>query len=962
MDDARSERRLVTLLFSDLTDSTGISAGLEPEQFADVLEQIRVIANRIVPAHGGEIIRVDGDGMLCVFGFPDAHEDAGRRATEAALDLHAAMAALEAAFVPLSLHTGIHAGLVLVRNGDIVRGKFEVLGDATNVAARLCDQARPGEILVSADTLGGERHFFTSGDVRPVMLKGRKTPLATLSVSGRAGLERRFETRERAGLTPFQGRQAECDIFEAWLSDDSAPAMLLALNGPAGIGKSRLLAQFADLASKQGWTVAQGYCEAYLGARPLQPFRQAVATLLGSAGASDIPVDELRADALGHCIERQRAILFLDDWQWADDASRDLLTTLFETPGPCGLRIVLASREAGAGSFAGDHVKEIPLPPLDRDTTLDTIETLLASPDPFVVDRIEQASGGSPLLIEELCHAFASGSQAPDADPRGAWFDLAVQTRFRRLQKADRELLKLSAVVGHMIPVWLIEHLLGAPLDAGQMARLQSVDFLFPSEANGTYRFKHGLTRDALYAGLGRDERRALHGRVFAALEAGVPDRARSALLDQLAYHAVAAGDPVHGLPLSIEAGDAALVAGALDRAQAHYLAATGLLADVPVDDQRRQGAWSLLNKFGLACIVDPARDQLAVLEGLQQELQRYGDARDLRRADYWLGSIAYGVGLGKRAVRHLSAALEGARAAGDDKDVRLVRTKLAHALFASGRVSEAIAEFDRELPELAKAARRNERELAAYAYAGFAFLMAVRGNHAVADDLFSNADAILADPANAMNASILLYRSAALISQGAWEKAIEAAAQVQAVSQRSRARMQSRTSRAQAAYARWKLAGDPADIQALELIAREFLVSGHSRQHASMVFGWVVEACTDLGNDGLARTYMGEVLRRVREGGDCLGEAMGWRAMASAALAKGHHLRADRYLFFAQRSAESRLSRSEAAHNAVCAAQIAQARGEPEEAERQIRSASRTFEQLDMPFFRDHALTSRRF
>jgi class 3 adenylate cyclase len=64
MNTVRQERRLVTLLFSDLTNSTGIASGLEPEQFADLLEQIRVIAHRIIPAHGGDIVRMDGDGML----------------------------------------------------------------------------------------------------------------------------------------------------------------------------------------------------------------------------------------------------------------------------------------------------------------------------------------------------------------------------------------------------------------------------------------------------------------------------------------------------------------------------------------------------------------------------------------------------------------------------------------------------------------------------------------------------------------------------------------------------------------------------------------------------------------------------------------------------------------------------------------------------------------------------------
>ena len=78
--------------------------------------------------------------------------------------MHAELAALDDSFLmqgkTLHLHSGVHAGMVLLSGGDIVRGKYEVLGDTTNAAARLCDAAGPGEILVSAETLGSAHHFL----------------------------------------------------------------------------------------------------------------------------------------------------------------------------------------------------------------------------------------------------------------------------------------------------------------------------------------------------------------------------------------------------------------------------------------------------------------------------------------------------------------------------------------------------------------------------------------------------------------------------------------------------------------------------------------------------------------------------------------------------------------------------------------------------------------------------------
>lgn len=949
MHSVTQERRLVTLLFADLSDSTALAAGLEPEQFAEVIGQIRAIAQRVIPAHGGDIVRVDGDGMLCLFGYPDVHEDAGRRATEAALDMHAAIGTLAAVFgapdLTLRLHSGIHAGLVLMREGDVVRGKYEVLGDATNVAARICDAAAPGEILVSAETLGAERHFFTHGEPRRITPKGHRTPLECLSVTGRSGIARRYEARAQAGLTPFQGRAAEWERFTRWLATPAETPAVLGLHGPAGIGKSRFLTRITAHAAEHGWQVALGYCEAYLSARPLQAFSQAAEHLAGS-NAGDTP-DTLRAALLG-----ARVLLVIDDWQWADDASRDFLAQLLREADPARLRCVLASRGASFDLSDAHAATVLALAPLGRDATLATIEALLASPDPFVVDRIERASGGSPLLIEELCHAFASGGAAPDHDPRGVWFNQSVQSRFDRLERADRDLLKLSAVIGHIAPGWLIERLHGAGLDADQLDRLQTADFLFPGEAPGTYRFKHGLTRDALYAGLGRDERRLLHAEVLASLEAAIPERGREALLDALAYHAVAAGRGGTGLAYAIEAGDAALAAGALDRAQGHYLAALDLIERLPTPAARRDAAWALLNKFGLACIVDPAPDQLAVLERLRAELAQHGDARDLQRAEYWLGMIAYGTGLGKRSVRHLEAALERAEGAGRQGDVPRICIKLAHSLFASGRVAEAIAAFETHLPALAGAQARGDREIAAYAYAGFAFLNAQSGHHARAAGLFAEADRILADPASAMNASILLYRSAARVTEGAWDEAIATAEAVLAVSHRSRARMQSRTARAQIAYARWRHSGDPRDAAALEAVAREFLGGGASLQHVSMVFGWVVEAMTATGDHPLARQYMGQVIARARIAGDRLGEAMGWRAMARAAMARSDAARAGRYLAFARRAAALRVSQSEAAHNDVCAADLAAACGKAAEAAALRGRAAAAFTALAMPSF----------
>src|SRR3546814_1893341 len=92
----RPDHHYLTLLFSDLSDSTGLAAAMEPEIFSALLERLRERTAEIVARHGGEIIRIDGDGVICIFGFPLPIEDGGRRAVETALDLHRAAAELDA--------------------------------------------------------------------------------------------------------------------------------------------------------------------------------------------------------------------------------------------------------------------------------------------------------------------------------------------------------------------------------------------------------------------------------------------------------------------------------------------------------------------------------------------------------------------------------------------------------------------------------------------------------------------------------------------------------------------------------------------------------------------------------------------------------------------------------------------------------------------------------------------------
>ena len=204
-------RRYLTLVFSDLCSSTALSTSMEAEWYAAMLTDLRHAYQEVLARHGGTVVRVQGDGVLAIFGHPETREDDARRATQAVLELHAVVRAMApetgtGARVALALHSGIHSGLVLIDDGDVVRGRFELLGVVPNIAARLSEAAGRDEILVSEETLGPEFRYFDTSARLYVTLKGRAEPMSAYRILGQAGVSGRQQARRRRSLLPFIGR------------------------------------------------------------------------------------------------------------------------------------------------------------------------------------------------------------------------------------------------------------------------------------------------------------------------------------------------------------------------------------------------------------------------------------------------------------------------------------------------------------------------------------------------------------------------------------------------------------------------------------------------------------------------------------------------------------------------------------------------------------------------------------
>ncbi len=267
-----AERKLVTILFADITGSTPLGEGLDPEDLQDVLGAYASAMREEIESEGGTVEKFIGDAVMAVFGVPVAHEDDPSRALRAALRMRRRLVELNLDLeqrygVRLAMRTGVNTGDV-VASRDVRAEVGMVTGDAVNAAARLEQTADAGQILVSERTARAARGFRFS-DVGPLAVRGKSRPVATVELLDE-GLDELPGGRERGvpGLrAPMVGRDHELDLLRSTFGRlaSSGRAQLVTIYGDPGIGKSRLTRELLAWADAQGdgVTVLKGRCLPY---------------------------------------------------------------------------------------------------------------------------------------------------------------------------------------------------------------------------------------------------------------------------------------------------------------------------------------------------------------------------------------------------------------------------------------------------------------------------------------------------------------------------------------------------------------------------------------------------------------------------------------------------------------------------------------------------------------------------
>src|SRR6516162_3209551 len=234
-----AERRQLTVMFSDLVDSTMLASRLDPEELGEVIAAYHRCVADVIGRFDGFLAKYLGDGVRAYFGFPNAHEDDAERAVRAGLEITKAVTALEGGGAPLSARIGIATGLAVVGEIGGAAEANAVVGETPNLAARLQSEAPPGGVVIAPATrrLAGDWFLYRDLGARP--LKGIAEPVRLTQVLGERPAESRFAASRAALLTPFVGREQEIGLLlDRWRLTSEGEGQIVVLCGEAGIGKS----------------------------------------------------------------------------------------------------------------------------------------------------------------------------------------------------------------------------------------------------------------------------------------------------------------------------------------------------------------------------------------------------------------------------------------------------------------------------------------------------------------------------------------------------------------------------------------------------------------------------------------------------------------------------------------------------------------------------------------------------
>jgi len=456
-----AERKMTTILFSDMSGFTAMNEKLDPEEVKEIMGRIFDGISRVVTKYDGVIDKFIGDAVMALFGVPQAHEDDPVRAIRAAREIHELVAGMSPEVEsrtgrPLSMHSGVNTGLVVTGTLEVEKGLLGFTGDAINLAARLSNLAEHDQVLVGPDTYALARGYFDFEALQPTEVKGKAEPVRVYKV-----LALKEQAHRPAGVRSIHiGRKAEiARLQEAAQQLMEGRGSVVSVWGPAGTGKTRLVEEFKSGLDVEAIQWHEGRAYAYCQKIPYFPLidllsramqveegdapekvREKVEGALNAlvgCGANVVPyigslyslsypeIEEVSPEfwksqlqaAVGTVLtalaERNPTVVCVEDLHWADSSTVELIRFLLtELRAPvlfiCAYRppfTLFSSHQAGLLSLP---YHEIILQDLSASDTQEMVASLLGTEDvpPELSHFVQAKVEGNPFYLEEFINAL----------------------------------------------------------------------------------------------------------------------------------------------------------------------------------------------------------------------------------------------------------------------------------------------------------------------------------------------------------------------------------------------------------------------------------------------------------------------------------------------------------------------------------------------------------------------------
>jgi class 3 adenylate cyclase/tetratricopeptide (TPR) repeat protein len=727
-----------------------MSERLDPEEVKEITTQIFDEISKIVSKYDGFIEKYAGDAVMALFGVPKAHEDDPIRAVKAAREIHELIYAVSPELEnrigqPISMHTGINTGLVVTGEVNVTRGTHGVAGDTINMASRLSNLAKPGEILIDANTCLQAEGHFTCEYLEETTVKGKADPVQVHKVLSQR--DKPITIHRLSGLrADLVGRKAElAELSEAVENLQESRGRIFSICGAAGTGKSRLVEEFKDTLDFEKIQWIEGHAYAYSQNIPYFPLIDLLNRVLHiEENDPSETVREKVESGIEHLVGKQddivpyvgslyslsypevegvspefwkshlQTIFFLEDLHWADPSFVELLRkACLEIREPaivlCVYRPIFSLFTGNQLGSIGKYYQEIQLQDLSRSEAQDMLESLLKTFNiPTDLKRLVQSkAGGNPFYLEELVNSLIESEtlirdngdwritkSISEADVSSSIHGL-ITGRLDRLDKETKRILQEASVIGR---AFLYEILIKITelkdfIDGG-LSRLERLDMIRTRalQPDLEYMFKHPLTQEVVYNGVLKKERQEIHEQIALVMERVFQDRLPE-FYETLAFHFKNGQSKLKAVDYLMRSGEKSLKRYALEESNQYYSDAFDILSG-KLEKTREEKTMLIDLLFKWAFVFyylghfRGLTDLLIDHEDLAKSLD---DKSRLARFNAWLGFSLFNRDRVNDSYQYLTEALKIFEEIKDDRSTGYICSWLTWTCGWMGLLDEAI-------------------------------------------------------------------------------------------------------------------------------------------------------------------------------------------------------------------------------------------------------------------------------